>query len=79
MVVASIQRNGFVFVQEFELCARWVQLYTASDQSRLQLQTEHLLHLLEQGHTEDAFQVCRRVCMMMLTRQINYSQSRFVG
>lgn len=43
--------------REFELCNRWVQLYTVSDQSRLQLQTEHLLHLLEQGHTEDAFQL----------------------
>ncbi|XP_056616274.1 zinc finger FYVE domain-containing protein 26 isoform X2 [Triplophysa dalaica] len=43
--------------REFELCAQWVQLYTALDTSRLQLQTEHLLHLLEQGHTADAFQL----------------------
>lgn len=64
-----------LFVQEFELCAQWVQLYTALDQSRLQLQTEHLLHLLEQGHTADAFQVCRRVCMMTPTNQIMYCGS----
>lgn len=43
--------------REFEFCAQWVQLYTVSDQSQLQLQTEHLLHLLEQGQTEDAFQL----------------------
>ncbi|XP_050981696.1 zinc finger FYVE domain-containing protein 26 [Labeo rohita] len=42
---------------EFELCTQWVQLYSVSDQSRMQLQTEHLLHLLEQNHTEDAFQL----------------------
>lgn len=28
-----------------------------SDQLRLQLKTEHLLHLLEQGQTDEAFQV----------------------
>ncbi|XP_036431084.1 zinc finger FYVE domain-containing protein 26 isoform X2 [Colossoma macropomum] len=43
--------------QEFELCAQWVQLYPVSEQSKLQLQTEHLLHLLEKGRTEEAFQL----------------------
>lgn len=46
--------------QEFDLCAQWVQLYPVSEQSKLQLQTEHLLHLLENGLTEDAFQVRQR-------------------
>uniref|UniRef100_A0A8C1BV50 Zinc finger FYVE domain-containing protein 26 n=1 Tax=Cyprinus carpio carpio TaxID=630221 RepID=A0A8C1BV50_CYPCA len=32
-------------------------LYQFSDQSRMQLQTEHLLYLLEHNHTEDAFQL----------------------
>ncbi|XP_042593060.1 zinc finger FYVE domain-containing protein 26-like isoform X4 [Cyprinus carpio] len=43
--------------REFELCTQWVQLYSVSDQSRMQLQTEHLLYLLEHNHTEDAFQL----------------------
>ncbi|XP_053088354.1 zinc finger FYVE domain-containing protein 26 isoform X1 [Pangasianodon hypophthalmus] len=43
--------------REFDLCAQWVQLYPVSEQSKLQLQTEHLLHLLENGRTEDAFQL----------------------
>ncbi|KAG7334503.1 hypothetical protein KOW79_002910 [Hemibagrus wyckioides] len=42
--------------REFDLCAQWVQLYPVSEQSKLQLQTEHLLHLLENGQTETAFQ-----------------------
>uniref|UniRef100_A0A667YLE1 Zinc finger FYVE domain-containing protein 26 n=1 Tax=Myripristis murdjan TaxID=586833 RepID=A0A667YLE1_9TELE len=42
---------------EFALCAQWVELYPVSDQLRLQLQTEHLLHLLEKGQTEEAFQL----------------------
>jgi len=46
-----------LFSQEFELCGQWVLLYSVSDQSRMQLQTEHLLFLLEQNYTEDAFQV----------------------
>ncbi|XP_071385189.1 zinc finger FYVE domain-containing protein 26 [Centroberyx affinis] len=43
--------------REFALCAQWVELYPVSDQLRLQLQTEHLLHLLEKGQTEEAFQL----------------------
>ncbi|KAJ8411937.1 hypothetical protein AAFF_G00155750 [Aldrovandia affinis] len=42
---------------EFELCAQWEKLYPVSAQLRLQLQTEHLLHLLERGQAEDAFQL----------------------
>lgn len=45
------------FLQEFALCAQWVELYPVSDQLRLQLQTEHLLHLLEKGQADEAFQV----------------------
>ncbi|TSV02061.1 Zinc finger FYVE domain-containing protein 26 [Bagarius yarrelli] len=43
--------------REFDVCAQWVQLYSVSDQSKLQLQTEHLLHLLENGQTVEAFQL----------------------
>ncbi|GAA6082903.1 zinc finger FYVE domain-containing protein 26 isoform X2, partial [Tachysurus ichikawai] len=43
--------------REFDLCAQWVQLYPVSEQSKLQLQTEHLLYLLENGQTEAAFQL----------------------
>lgn len=44
-------------LQEFHLCAQWTELYPVSDQLRLQLQTEHLLHLLEKEQTNEAFQV----------------------
>ncbi|KAL0969454.1 hypothetical protein UPYG_G00227580 [Umbra pygmaea] len=43
--------------QEYSLSAQWVALYPVSDQLRLQLQTEHLLHLLEKGQMDDAFQL----------------------
>ncbi|XP_041827427.1 zinc finger FYVE domain-containing protein 26 isoform X2 [Melanotaenia boesemani] len=43
--------------KEFVLCEDWVQLYPVSDQLRLQLQTEHLLCLLEQGQLDEAFQL----------------------
>ncbi|XP_039992767.1 zinc finger FYVE domain-containing protein 26 isoform X2 [Xiphias gladius] len=43
--------------KEFALCAQWVELYPVSDQLRLKLKTEHLLHLLEKGQTDDAFQL----------------------
>lgn len=44
-------------LQEFALCTQWVELHAVSDQVRLQLKTEHLLHLLETGQTDEAFQV----------------------
>lgn len=44
-------------MQEFALCAQWVELYPVSDELKLQLKTEHLLHLLEKGQTDEAFQV----------------------
>ncbi|GAA6231537.1 zinc finger FYVE domain-containing protein 26 [Lates japonicus] len=43
--------------KEFALCAQWVELYPVSDQLRLKLKTEHLLHLLEKGQTDEAFQL----------------------
>ncbi|XP_015824943.3 zinc finger FYVE domain-containing protein 26 [Nothobranchius furzeri] len=43
--------------KEFSLCDEWVELYPVSDQLKLQLQTEHLLHLLEKGQTDEAFQL----------------------
>ncbi|KAM4542256.1 zinc finger FYVE domain-containing protein 26 isoform 2-T2 [Odontesthes bonariensis] len=43
--------------KEFALCEQWVELYPVSEQLRLQLQTEHLLSLLEKGQTDEAFQL----------------------
>ncbi|KAI4787518.1 hypothetical protein KUCAC02_036414 [Chaenocephalus aceratus] len=43
--------------KEFALCAQWVDLYPVSDRLKLKLQTEHLLHLLEKGQTDEAFQL----------------------
>ncbi|XP_051507535.1 zinc finger FYVE domain-containing protein 26-like isoform X2 [Myxocyprinus asiaticus] len=72
---------------EFELCAKWLQLYSVSEQSRLQLQTEHLLHLLEQGHTEDAFQLLEalsdsvglEVCEQALDRRPGLAACHFLS
>ncbi|XP_074548541.1 zinc finger FYVE domain-containing protein 26 [Halichoeres trimaculatus] len=50
-----------VEAKEFDLCARWVELYPVSEQLRLQLQTEHLLHLLEKGQMDEAFQLLEAV------------------
>ncbi|KAM6912964.1 zinc finger FYVE domain-containing protein 26 [Xenentodon cancila] len=52
--------------KEFALCGRWVELYPVSDQLRLQLQTEHLLHLLEAGQTDEAFQLLEGVSDFMV-------------
>nr|XP_029499792.1 zinc finger FYVE domain-containing protein 26-like [Oncorhynchus nerka] len=50
--------------REFSLCAQWMALYSVSDHLRLQLQTEHLLHLLEKGQTDNAFQVGFRLLLV---------------
>ncbi|KAL7380753.1 hypothetical protein ABVT39_023353 [Epinephelus coioides] len=49
--------STMVEAKEFALCTQWVELYPVSDQLRLQLQTEHLLHLLEKGQADEAFQL----------------------
>ncbi|XP_068608115.1 zinc finger FYVE domain-containing protein 26 [Brachionichthys hirsutus] len=43
--------------KEFALCAEWIELHPVSDHLRLQLKTEHLLHLLENGQPDEAFQL----------------------
>ncbi|KAM3595590.1 uncharacterized protein V6R79_025751 [Siganus canaliculatus] len=43
--------------KEFSLCAQWVELYPVSEKLRLKLTTEHLLHLLDKGETDEAFQL----------------------
>ncbi|XP_068194782.1 zinc finger FYVE domain-containing protein 26 isoform X2 [Antennarius striatus] len=43
--------------KEFSLCTQWTELYPVSDHLRLQLKTEHLLHLLENGQPDEAFQL----------------------
>ncbi|MED6249864.1 hypothetical protein ATANTOWER_020929 [Ataeniobius toweri] len=47
--------------KEFSLCKQWVELYPVSDQLKLQLQTEHLLHLLETEQTDEAFQLLESI------------------
>lgn len=59
----------FSFLKEFTLCAQWVELYTVSDQLKLQLKTEHLLHLLENGQTDEAFQVWTTQRLVTLTQK----------
>ncbi|XP_037652726.1 zinc finger FYVE domain-containing protein 26 isoform X1 [Sebastes umbrosus] len=54
---AESMLSMMVEAKEFALCAQWVELYPVSDQLRLQLQTQHLLHLLEKGQTDEAFQL----------------------
>lgn len=39
------------------LCTQWAELHPVSQELDLQLKTEHLLHLLEQEQTDEAFQV----------------------
>nr|XP_040055611.1 zinc finger FYVE domain-containing protein 26 isoform X1 [Gasterosteus aculeatus aculeatus] len=46
-----------VEAKEFALCVQWVELYPVSNRLRLKLQTEQLLYLLEQGQTDEAFQL----------------------
>lgn len=56
VIIYNVINPGF-FLQEFALCAQWVELYPVSEQLRLRLQTEHLLHLLEKEQKDEAFQV----------------------
>ncbi|KAM4625378.1 zinc finger FYVE domain-containing protein 26 [Polymixia lowei] len=74
--------------REFALCAQWVQLYPVSDQLRLQLQTEHLLHLLERGQNEEASQLLEglsdlavglEVCERALDRHPGFAACHFLA
>ncbi|XP_023142394.2 zinc finger FYVE domain-containing protein 26 isoform X3 [Amphiprion ocellaris] len=74
--------------KEFTLCAQWVELYPVSNQLRLQLQTEHLLHLLEKGQTDEAFQLLEGlsdfgvgldVCERALDRRPGLSACHFLA
>ncbi|XP_014898779.1 zinc finger FYVE domain-containing protein 26 [Poecilia latipinna] len=47
--------------KEFSLCKQWTELYPVSDQLKLQLQTEHLLHLLEEEQTDEAFELLESI------------------
>uniref|UniRef100_A0A3B5L5E4 Zinc finger FYVE domain-containing protein 26 n=1 Tax=Xiphophorus couchianus TaxID=32473 RepID=A0A3B5L5E4_9TELE len=47
--------------KEFSLCKQWTELYPVSDQLKLQLQTEHLLHLLEEEVTDEAFELLESI------------------
>lgn len=74
--------------REFELCAEWVQLYPVCEQSRLQLQTEHLLYLLERGLADEAYQLLEalsapslglEVCERALDRQPSLAACHFLA
>ncbi|XP_051942966.1 zinc finger FYVE domain-containing protein 26 isoform X5 [Hippocampus zosterae] len=71
--------------KEFSLCAQWAKLYPVSEQSRLQLQTEHLLHLLDKEQTDEAFQLLEGlacgldVCERALDRRPGLSACHFLA
>ncbi|XP_054653478.1 zinc finger FYVE domain-containing protein 26 isoform X2 [Dunckerocampus dactyliophorus] len=71
--------------KEFLLCAQWVELYPVCEQSRLQLQTEHLLHLLEKEQTDEAFQLLEGlacgldVCERALDRRPGLAACHFLA
>uniref|UniRef100_A0A3B3ZBL6 Zinc finger FYVE domain-containing protein 26 n=1 Tax=Periophthalmus magnuspinnatus TaxID=409849 RepID=A0A3B3ZBL6_9GOBI len=74
--------------KEFALCAQWVELYPVSDQLRLKLTTEHLLHLLEKGQTDKAFQLLEglsdysvglKVCEQALDKHPGLSACHFLA
>lgn len=52
--------------KEFALCDQWMALYPVSEHLRLQLQTEHLLHLLEHGQTEESFKLLENFSTSMM-------------
>ncbi|XP_061700872.1 zinc finger FYVE domain-containing protein 26 [Syngnathoides biaculeatus] len=71
--------------KEFLLCADWAEFYPVSEQSRVQLQTEHLLHLLEKEQTDEAFQLLEGlgcsmdVCERALDRRPGLSACHFLA
>lgn len=74
--------------KEFALCAQWVELYPVSEQLRLKLATEHLLHLLEKGQIDEAFQLLEGlsdysvgldVCEQALDRRPGLSACHFLA
>ncbi|XP_055017123.1 zinc finger FYVE domain-containing protein 26 isoform X2 [Boleophthalmus pectinirostris] len=74
--------------KEFALCAQWVELYPVSDQLRLKLTTEHLLHLLEKGQSDEAFQLLEglsdysvglEVCEQALDKRPGLSACHFLA
>ncbi|XP_051866109.1 zinc finger FYVE domain-containing protein 26 [Pristis pectinata] len=48
--------------REFELCESWVRLHPVPMNFTVKLQHEYLLHLLELGEGEKAFQLLRGIC-----------------
>ncbi|XP_077416207.1 zinc finger FYVE domain-containing protein 26 [Vanacampus margaritifer] len=71
--------------KEFSLCAHWAELYPVSEQSRLQLQTEHLLYLLDKEQTDEAFQLLEGlscgldVCERALDRRPGLAACHFLA
>ncbi|XP_077586758.1 zinc finger FYVE domain-containing protein 26 [Stigmatopora nigra] len=69
----------------FSLGARWAELHPVSQQFRLQLQTEHLLDLLDKGQTNQAFQLLRglpcglEVCEGALDRRPGLAACHFLA
>uniref|UniRef100_A0A4W3I267 Zinc finger FYVE domain-containing protein 26 n=1 Tax=Callorhinchus milii TaxID=7868 RepID=A0A4W3I267_CALMI len=73
---------------EFELCESWVQLHPVSTYFTMKLRCEYLLHLLEQGDGERAFQllqgisdheICRAVCEQALDQHPGLATRHFLA
>ncbi|XP_015206656.2 zinc finger FYVE domain-containing protein 26 isoform X1 [Lepisosteus oculatus] len=56
---------------EFELCEKWVELHPISPELLLRLQTDHLLHLLDRGLTEEAFELLESLSSPALRLQVS--------
>ncbi|XP_077477383.1 zinc finger FYVE domain-containing protein 26 [Stigmatopora argus] len=69
----------------FSLGAKWAELHPVSQQYRLQLQTEHLLDLLDKGQTNEAFQLLQglacglEVCERALDRRPGLAACHFLA
>ncbi|MBN3313649.1 ZFY26 protein, partial [Atractosteus spatula] len=56
---------------EFELCEKWVELHPISPELLLRLQIDHLLHLLDRGLTEEAFELLESLSSPALRLQVS--------
>ncbi|XP_072425192.1 zinc finger FYVE domain-containing protein 26 isoform X1 [Chiloscyllium punctatum] len=73
---------------EFELCEAWVQLHPVSVDFTMKLRREYLLHLLEKGDGEQAFQLlqgirdsdmCQAVCEQALDQHPGLAACHFLA
>ncbi|XP_041069724.1 zinc finger FYVE domain-containing protein 26 isoform X2 [Carcharodon carcharias] len=73
---------------EFELCEAWIQLHPVSVHFTMKLRREYLLHLLEKGDRERAFQLlqgisdsdmCQAVCEQALDQHPGLAACHFLA